>query len=367
MATNPDESGLSNSLGALSGNGENSTGYATDAAFIAGILSGNMDISDYTGFLAAGYTNWGDLFNSILSGETDIWSLPGADTFNFLQAILKIGQNDNNLYSVILAFPQGACAGLPGGCPPGMVDYTPPVPVVVNPPSCDAPYITTSPITITGGSGAGDGGKLAPLHPVVVGQDPQRRGVDLQAHVLVPLITYHYFEAFRHEELLCLSGASNSDHYGCPGPASKYANGASWTPSATDSNKYYEQVHVYFECNEHTITYTDTIAAVTINLSLTEESRQWILTSLEQAYPGAHLKHPSFSFSYPGPGFLTGSGVTWTHVASGIPVEDPGWWAVTVTVLTTGTPVSGARFVSIPIGQFLDELVRVTLTSGSQP
>ena len=60
-------SGLSNSMGALSGNGENSTGYATDQAFIAGILSGNQNISDYTGFLAAGYTNWGDFFKAVLS------------------------------------------------------------------------------------------------------------------------------------------------------------------------------------------------------------------------------------------------------------------------------------------------------------
>ena len=368
MAASPEESGLNNSIGSLSGNAENSTGYATDSAFIAGILSGSMDISDYTGFLAAGYTNWGDFFNAVLSGEANIWSLPGADMFNFLWSLMMQQDiSDSNLYAVILAFPQGACASLPGGCPPGMVDNTPPAPVIINPPSCSAPYTTTGPITVTGGPGAGDGGKLAPLHPVVVGQDPQRRGVDIQAQVLVPEITYHYFEAVRHEELQCLSGPVNSANHGCPGPASRYANGALWNRSAIYNNKYYEQVHVFYECIEHTLSYPDTISAVTINLSLTEESRQWILTSLEQAYPGAHLKHPSFSFSYPGPGSLVGGGVTWTHVAAGIPVEDPGWWVVTVNVLTTGTPVSGARFVTVSLGQFLEELVRVTLTSGSHP
>ena len=69
MAANPDESGLSSSIGALSGDAENSTGYATDAAFMAGILSNNLNFSDYTGFLAAGYTNWEDLFNGIVSGK----------------------------------------------------------------------------------------------------------------------------------------------------------------------------------------------------------------------------------------------------------------------------------------------------------
>ena len=271
--------------------------------------------------------------------------------------------------TTVLIYPD--CTQSPVGC---TSDYmaahsaiTPPAPVIINPPSCSAPYTTTGPITVTGGPGAGDGGKLAPLHPVVVGQDPQRRGVDIQAQVLVPEITYHYFEAVRHEELQCLSGPVNSANHGCPGPASRYANGALWNRSAIYNNKYYEQVHVFYECIEHTLSYPDAISAVTINLSLTEESRLWILTSLEQAYPGAHLKHPSFSFSYPGPGSLVSGGVAWTHVAAGIPVEDPGWWVVTVNVLTTGTPVSGARFVTVSLGQFLEELVRVTLTSGSQP
>lgn len=358
MAANPEASGLNDSIGALSGNAESSTGYATDAAFIAGILSGNMDISDYTGFLAAGYTSWGGLFDAVLSGETDIWSLPSGDTFTFLWTLMQQGLSDDNFYAVILAFPPGGCASLPGGCPPGVID--PPAPIVVDPPACPGPFTTTGPITATGG-------KIAPLHPVVVGQDPQRRGVDIQAQVLVPLVIYHYFEPVRHDELLCLSGPANPANAGCPGPASQYANGASWTPAAIGNSQYYEQVHIYFDCIEHTRTYADTIRTVTIKLSLTEESRQWILTSLEQAYPGAHLKNPSFSFSYPGPGSLGDGGVTWADAAYNIPVADPGWWAMAVTVLTTGTPVSGARFVTVPIGQFLDELVRVTLTSGNQP
>jgi hypothetical protein len=271
--------------------------------------------------------------------------------------------------TTVLVYPD--CTQSPVGC---TADYMAaqaaaavPATVIVDPPSCLAPYTTTGAITVSGGPGAGDGGKLAPLHPVVVGQDPQRRGVDIQAQVRVPLITYHYFETVRHEQLLCLSGPANAANHGCSGPGNKYANGASWTRSAIHNNRYFEQVQVYFECIEYTRDYTDYISAVTINLSLTEASRGWILTSLEQAYPGAHLKHPSFTFRYPGPGTLSGNGISWTQITSAIPIEDPGFWAVTVQVLTTGTPVSGARFVSIPLGQFLDELVRVTLTSGGPP
>ena len=51
MSANPEESGLNDAIGALSGNAENSSGYATDAAFLAGIVSGNLDFSDYQQFI----------------------------------------------------------------------------------------------------------------------------------------------------------------------------------------------------------------------------------------------------------------------------------------------------------------------------
>ncbi len=337
----------------------NSAGYYSSSSDTLTIDQLNIifdTLADYQGIAKD------NLLDQLMMSGRSVWNLltQGATDGNGILA---------NLGTTILIYPD--CTQSPVGCTDDYIAAhtaaMPPAAVVVDPPSCAAPYTTTGPITVTGGPGAGDGGKLAPLHPVVVGQDPQRRGVDIQAQVLVPLITYHYFESVRHEELLCLSGPANSGNHGCPGPASNYANGASWTRSAIWNNKNYEQVHIYFECIEHTRTYTDYVRAATINLSLTEESRQWILTSLEQAYPGAHLKHPSFSFSYPGPGSLAGNSVFWTKTITSIPVEDPGWWAVTVNVLTTGTPVSGARFVTVPIGQFLDELVRVTLTSGSQP
>jgi hypothetical protein len=300
-------------------------------------------------------------------------SMSGNTLFDLFNLAVADSLNSGNLTfygnTTVLVYPD--CTQSPVGCSgeylAARAASVPPASMVVEPPSCAAPYTTTGPITVSGGPGAGEGGKLAPLHPVVVGQDPQQRGVDIQAQVLVPLITYHYFETVRHEELLCLSGPANAEHHGCPGPGSQYANSSSWTNSALNSPKHYEQVQVWFECIAHTRTYTDYVSAVTISLSLTERSRAWILTNLDQAYPGAHLKQPSFSFSFPGPGSPTGQGVTWMQTASGVPVEDPGWWTVTVNVLSTGTPVSGARFVSLPLGQFLDELVRVTLTSGGQP
>src|SRR5271157_1130001 len=241
----------------------------------------------------------------------------------------------------------------------------PPPSVITEPPSCMPPFTTSGPIAISGGPGAGSGGKLAPPYPVVVGQDPQRRGVDVQAQVVIPPVIYHYFEAVRREELLCVGGDPSPYNSGCPELAGRYSNG--WSASLVGNDRYHVVDHVWFDCLEHTRTYPDYLAEARIALSLTEESRQWILTSLVQAYPGAHLKHPDFGFDFPGPGSLSGESVVWSTVVRSIPIEDPGNWVVTVSALTTGTAVSAPRFATVGLGQFLDSLVREALVGGLNP
>jgi hypothetical protein len=237
------------------------------------------------------------------------------------------------------------------GCPPA---YTAAVaartPDVVDiPVQCPPPYTTTGPIQISGGPGAGDGGKLAPLHPVVVGQDPQRRGVDIQAWASIPPIIYHYYEAVPRTDTLCIQDDRNG----------------SYGTGCLPTNRLFRLVtRRTFDCINHTQVYTDQLGSAAVSLSLTQGSRQWILTSLAEAYPGAHLLHPDFSLSVPGPGSVSGNTVTWLHVFPGIPIQDPGYWMVTVRVNTTGTPVSGPRFASQGLGTFLDEMVRVTLVDG---
>ena len=237
------------------------------------------------------------------------------------------------------------------GCPPAYTEAvkTKTPDVVDVPVQCPPPYTTTDPIQIGGGPGAGDGGKIAPLHPVVVGQDPQRRGVDIQAWALIPPIIYHYYEAVPRTDTVCIQDDRNGTY------------GTGCLPM---NRRFRLVVRHTFDCIDHTQVYTDQLGSVTVSLSLTQESRQWILTSLAEAYPGAHLLHPDFSFSVPGPGSVSGNTVTWSHVFPGIPVQDPGYWAVTVRVNTTGTPVSGPRFATQGLGTFLDEMVRVTLVDG---
>jgi len=121
-------------------------------------------------------------------------------------------------------------------------------------------------------------------------------------------------------------------------------------------------VHIWYECVEHTQVFPDHLNSAQVSISLTKDSRTWIQTDLAQAYPGAHLLHPDFSYSFPGPGTLLGDqSVFWTTILPRIQTADPGDYATSVMVRTTGTPVSAPRQVQISLGQFRVDLVRVTL------
>jgi hypothetical protein len=294
----------------------------------------------------------------VLSGFRTAWSL-------LTQSI-----QDGELYgpsTTLLIYAD--CTRSPVGCTPeyqaARALAVPPPAVITQPPSCKPPFTTSGPITISGGPGAGSGGKLAPPYPVVVGQDTQRRGVDVQAAVVIPSITYHYFETVRREERLCVEGASSPLNGGCPGPAGQYSN--AWLPYMVGNNRDHVVDHVWFDCIEHARIYLDSLAQARVALSLTQESREWILLSLAQAYPGARLLHPDFSFTFPGPGTVSGGSVVWSTVMRSVPIEDPGNWAVSVSAVTTGTPVTAPHFISTDLGQFLDSLVRETLVGGINP
>ncbi|MBL8080496.1 MAG: hypothetical protein JNM55_21170 [Anaerolineales bacterium] len=323
MAVNPEASGLSQADSYL-GNG-----LGVLETMLAGYISPS-DLADL------GYSDSADFFQAVIDGQSSIWTLGGLTTINFLTDLLSGSLADQNLYTMILLYTQGACGDAPGGCAE-LVEALP-TPTEIE---CPAPYIQTGPISISGGSG--DGGKIAPPNPVVVGQDKDKRGVDVQVNVHVPPVIYHYFVKIPHQEESCRRdpsghGGGCSDHPGDP--------------------NYKSVVNVWYECEEHTRSYTDRIASVVITINLTQESRQWILTELAQAYPGAHLIHPDFSFSY------GGGGASWSKIIPGIQTADPGNYRVNVTARSTGTPVSAPRSASAGIGQFLVELVRVTLIEG---
>ena len=325
MALNPEESGINDSSYAL-GNG---------LGVFETMLAGYVSPADLA---AMGYASPSDFYQAVINGETNIFTFDFMG--QFLLDLLDTSIADQNLYTMLLLYTAGNCAAVPGGCPPGINIPTPPPP-----PVCPAPFIQTGPIQVTGGSG--EGGKTAPQNPVVIGQDPERRGVDVKVNVLIPPVVYHTFEAVPHADPVCVPDETGAGA-GCP-------------DHPADPN-WKTEVNIWYECVEHTQVFPDYLNMVRVSIRLTSASRTWILTDLAQAYPGAHLIHPDFSYSFPGPGSLLGDqSVVWTTTIPRIQTADPGDYETIVTVRTAGTPVSAPRQAQVSLGQFSVELVEVTL------
>jgi hypothetical protein len=326
MAANPEESGLNQA----------SAGLGNGIGTLETMLAGYVTLNDMQ---ELGYSNPGEFYQAVIDGNINIWTMDFMGTF--MWDLITSSLADQNLYTMLLLYTNGNCDAVPGGCPPGMVLPTP------IPPSsaCPAPFIQTGLIQVTGGSG--EGGKIAPPNPVVIGQDPERRGVDVKVNALIPPVSYHTFETIRHDNLVCAWDSTGLGS-GCPG----HPKDPRWKTV----------VDTWYECIEHIQVFPDYLASAQVSINLTQESRAWILTDLAQAYPGAHLLHPDFSFSFAGPGSLLGDkGVSWTTTIPSIQTVDPGNYTTTVTVRTTGTPVSAPRQARVDIGQFTVELVQVTL------
>jgi len=327
MAANPGASGFNQA------NSELGNGIGALETMLAGYLT-PADLQ------RMGYTNSDEFFQAVIDGHENIWSFGGQNMMNFLSDLISGSIADGNLYTMLLLYTAGNCDAVPGGCPAGVTIPTPPPPA-----ACSAPFIQTNPIQVSGGSG--EGGKIAPPNPVVIGQDPELRGVDVRVNVLVPPVIYHFFVTVPHADPVCAADPSGHGA-GCQG----HPSDPHWKT----------EVHVWYECVEHTQVFPDYLNTARVSISLTDASRNWILTELVQAYPGAHLIHPDFSYSFPGPGSLMGNqSVSWTTTIPRIQTADPGDFATSVFVRTTGTPVSAPRQVQIGIGQFKVELVRVTL------
>jgi hypothetical protein len=326
MAIHPAESGINQANSSL-GNG---------LGVFETMLAGYVTPADLA---KLGYSSPNDFYQSVIDGKANIFTFDF--TGNFLWDLLTSSLADQNLYTMLLLYTHSNCDAVPGSCP-FSATVTAPTPV---PPICQAPFILTSPIQVIGGSS--EGGKIAPPKPVVIGQETERRGVDVQVKVLIPPVVYHFFEAIRHEDQVCAQ-----DSAGLGSGCADHPRDPQWTTT----------VHTWYECREHIQVFPDYLASDRVAVDLTPSSRNWILTDLAQAYPGAHLLHPDFSYAFPGPGSLQGDqSVSWTKIIPSIQTADPGDYTTNVTIRTAGTLVSAPRQVQVGIGQFTVALVRVSL------
>ena len=310
MAANANKSGLltaastlgTSGLSTVSSDNGNVVGFASLGAFF-GALVGNQDIGLPTG------TNAADFFNQVISGEANIWSLGPAGLMNFLTSLSSPSLADGNLYTYMLLYAPGQCASAPGGCsaeqlalitsltltpPPTTVTATPP-------PPCPEPSIRPGAISASAS-------QVAPPYPLVVGQDPDRRGVDLSFSASVGATIYTYYVQQPIIERVCTTTL------GCHNKVTGHT------------------------CERKTRSYPECIESASASISLSQNSREWILNELSIRYPEAYLHHPNFSFN--------GSGCVFSVSKQNVQVADPGNWNVHLSGNTSGTPVSAPRSFS---------------------
>ncbi len=295
-------------LSTVNSDNGNVVGFASLGAFF-GALTGNQDIGLPTS------TNSTDFFNQVISGQTNIWSLSPDGIGNFLSSLLNPSLKDGNLYTYMLLYTPGQCGSTPAGCSATQLALTATVVPTSPPPTVVA---TPPPPTICPGSSVKPGAisasasQVAPPYPLVVGQDPDKRGVDVDFSASVAPTIYTYYTPvpiYGEEEKKCAK-----------------------KPCGT------KQIITGYTCKVHTISYPECIASASASMSLSQESRDWILNELSIRYPEAYLHHPNFSFS--------GGGCVFSASQDHVQVADPGNWNVNLSGNTSGTPVSGPRSFS---------------------
>lgn len=319
MALNPQESGY---LAAASTMGTNvptvgvnaPNGIAGVGAVLASLLgnaggSEMMSAINQAGFNGPNAAE--NFFHSVANGQTDIWSINPAGLGNFLSSLSNQSLNDGNLYTYMLLYAPGQCASAPGGCSAeqlallaSVAPTPPPIAVATQPPPPKLPCPGSS---VKLGAISASASQVAPPYPLVVGQDPDRRGVDLAFSASVaPTIYTYYIEVPIYEK--CTTKPCGK----------KKISG--------------------YTCEKQTQSYSECIASASASISLSQESREWILNELSIRYPEAYLHRPDFSFS--------GSGCAWSASKQHVQVADPGNWNMRFSGRTSGTPVSAPRSFS---------------------
>jgi hypothetical protein len=294
-------------LSTVESNNGNVVGFASLGAFF-GALLGNQDIG------LPSTTSSTDFFNQVISGQANIWSLAPSGLMNFLKSLSTPSLKDGNLYTYMLLYAPGQCGSTPAGCSAAQLALTATVVPTLPPPTAIAtpPPPTKCPgSSVKLGAISASASELAPPYPLVVGQDPDKRGVDVafSASVAPTIYTYYTPVPIYEEQCKTIQGVEKC------------------TNVVTD-----------YTCQIQVISYPECIASASASMSLSKDSRDWILNELSIRYPEAYLHHPTFSFN--------GGGCKFSASEDRVQVADPGNWNMNISGTTSGTPVSGPRSFS---------------------
>ena len=321
MALNPDASGLNNVSAGVS------NGWGLGIMGAGQLLS---DPKDYLAQLVQASGAWDEVKDEYVSPDQyadaliagdDGWSFgPFGDVGQIILGLLKNSWNDKSLYTTLLVYTPDSCQFAPGGCP----EPPPPAP----PPSECAPP------SIHKGEISGTARLVAPPFPLVVGQDPNKRGADLEFTLTIQPTIYTWYEPVTYAD--------------CRYTAAGNGQGCGEHPG----DPYYTLV-VWTECVPHKVVLPERANWVKASASLTPKSREWITRgSLGIRYPGAYLHHPSWSWFNPVSGGFDGPVYTWRYLAERVQVADPGEYTLVLDGHTSGTEVTAGRPFHLVLGSF---------------
>ncbi|MGD0879163.1 MAG: hypothetical protein ABSA01_13595 [Anaerolineales bacterium] len=321
MALNPQGSGLAQA--------DSQLGLGSGVALeVPGIIKGmlqNYITPDVIKSL--GYVSSDDFFTDVINGKQDIWSVLGPNTVDFLTDLAKQSLSGTSFYTMLLLYTPGDCSRIPGGCPQNARVPSPPS----LPPSCSTTSLKSGAITVAAK-------KLAPLNPLVVGQDTARRGVDVTWEVTVEPTIYTFGISVPVTTNTCVPWSSGAGVPNC-----KTSSGKIGVLHASTTNV----------CQQRTQIFPEALKWATPSASLSQKSRDWIFNTLSLLYPEPYLHHPNFSFAgNPAAGSFQGNTFVWDFTQTRIQVADPGHFDLGVAGATTGTPVSSWRGFSKTGGQF---------------
>jgi hypothetical protein len=333
MAMNPTASGL------IDASSAGSSGVGTGIIIAGQIASGNG--ADFISGLFQALTGMSQvqadqLADAAIAGE-NTWAFGAGDIITILWQLADMSLGDMSLYTVMLLY--GNCMSSPTGCPEELCLANPvacglptleateinPEPTPTAPPTCPGPSVAQAwPILTIN--------PTAPNYPVVVGQDPDQRGVDIEGSVTIPPVIYTWYEPVYEDVIECrLAGSGVSD---CTRPSGRPGY-LRTVPSLTD-------------CIMHQVELPERITMLNSRATLTETSRNWIVNGLGASWYGAHVKQGAVNLNQHGQVSMGCAGATCSGSLSalGVPFADPGNWDLTITVGTAGTYHNGVMITT---------------------
>ncbi|MDD5369143.1 MAG: hypothetical protein PHQ40_08660 [Anaerolineaceae bacterium] len=318
MALHPGESHLNNAYSMLGDN----------AAALEMLVGPSLSSEQLAQIAIKGYTDPRQFFRAVIDGRENIWSIVNR---TYLLEVLSMSIDSGYIVHALLLYltTGGDCEAIPGGCPnfpggPGNPGggWNP------GSSSCPSPSMTQAKPTL-------QIQKVAPSHPLVVGQDPGKRGADIEGEATVPPVILTWYEEI-HDPLTC-DAIPDGKGGGCPGPGSRYSGG--WS-SDKENNPNWQVGGGEVHCNKHVETLPEPITSVKASADLSPASRYWILTDLASKYYQAYIHQATFELvpglGYPAIGCGNDGVCKASFQADHVPFADPGIFNLTLSVQTGG-------------------------------